>query len=365
MGLLKPDEVRDLITAILTSGVDTHGNRGSLMMFIDRRYVATLPTGAPPNSQLLSDIGRMNEQERLTSGEIPLELYLQNVLLLVLGTGPAENAVRSALNKVSQRSSGAPDLKPAAVPEMKEKIIHTDDTVTFAFMDAGVKAASAVIKLSIPRFENEQAKTSRGNPVLYLGTGWLLTRELIMTNHHVVNARSEGEPNATEADFRLQASGAKALFDFDADGVAGIEVAVTGVEAWSPVLDYALLRIPPVNRSPLARARAAIEKVGDPVPVNIIQHPGGRSKRYGIRNNLVSAAENTELRYFTDTEGGSSGSPVFNDRWEVVALHRAAKFVEDVQFQGKPTAYVNVGTHLASILEHLRQNYPVIASEIG
>jgi V8-like Glu-specific endopeptidase len=101
------------------------------------------------------------------------------------------------------------------------------------------------------------------------------------------------------------------------------------------------------------------------VPVNIIQHPGGRSKRYGIRNNLVSASTATELRYFTDTESGSSGSPVFNDQWQVVALHRASIYVAQVEFQGKTTAYVNVGTHLSAILDDLRAHHPSIAAEVG
>lgn len=364
MPLLKHLEVDALVTALAKSGVETLAIRGALLQSIDPLYVGTLPGGAPPNAQLLRDIGSMNQQERLTSGDIPLEIYLRNALLLFSGTA-AENVVRDALNKVSQRASGAPELQPAALPEIKEKIVHTDDTVSFAFMDAGVRAARSVMKLRVPRFEGGREKTSGGNVVHYQGTGWLLTRALIMTNHHVVNARSDGEPNAPEADFRLQGAGTKAIFDFDAEGTSGDPVAVTGVAAWNAGLDYALLRIGAVNRDPLPRSNDAIHKGSDAVPVNIIQHPGGRSKRYGIRNNLVSAVEKHELRYFTDTDGGSSGSPVFNDRWEVVALHRAAKFVEGVHFQGKPTAYVNVGTHLASILENLRQDYPVIAAEIG
>jgi hypothetical protein len=354
----------DVIHALVGSGIDVLGSRGALLQFIAPLYVGTLPVGGPPSTQLLNDIGRMNQQERLTTGEVPLEIYLRNALLLVAQVDAADKAVRAALDKVTQRSSGAPSLDLAAMPEIKEKIVHADDTVSLAFMDAGVKAAAAVMRLRVPRFENGQAKTSGGHPVMYLGTGWLLTRELVMTNHHVVNARNDGEPGATEPDLRRQAAGVEAHFDFDSDGSAGVRVTATGLVAWSAGLDYALLRIPAVDRAPLARAAAAIQD-GDPVPVNIIQHPGGRPKRYGIRNNLVSASKGTELRYFTDTEGGSSGSPVFNDRWEVVALHRAAKFVEGVQFQGKPTAYVNVGTHLSSILEDMHHHYPAILAEIG
>jgi endonuclease G, mitochondrial len=139
--------------------------------------------------------------------------------------------------------------------------------------------------------------------VIYLGTGWLFTSKLVMTNHHVVNARNDEEPRAAEGDLALQAKGTLVQFDFDGDAVAGVEVAVAKLEAWDPALDYAVLRIPEAARAPLARAAAPIALGSDPVPVNIIQHPGGRPKRYGIRNNLVSASEATELRYFTDTEG--------------------------------------------------------------
>ena len=88
--------------------------------------------------------------------------------------------------------------------------------------------------------------------------------------------------------------------------------------------------------------------------MNIIQHPEGRSKKIAIRNNLVTHSTETELRYFTDTMGGSSGAPVFNDSWEVVALHRGSTVVRGVNFQGNDTAWVNVGTQITAILHHPR-----------
>ena len=38
-------------------------------------------------------------------------------------------------------------------------------------------------------------------------------------------------------------------------------------------------------------------------------------------NLLVSLADATRLIYETDTLPGSSGSPVFNDQWQLVGLH--------------------------------------------
>lgn len=362
MALLTHAETLELVQAMIASGLDTAGARAALFQSVRPQFVAILAVGGPPNVQLMTDIGRMNTVERLASGEVPLEIYLRNADLLLTGAEEQQRVVRAMLSKVAQRASGAPTVDIANVPETKERIVHTDDTVSFAFMKAGLTAAASVSKLRVKRFENGQAVVKNGSAVSYLGTGWLLSDSIIVTNHHVVNARSDGEPSASLEDLLLQAGSAIAQFDFDFDGAAGLEIAVEKLEAWNKELDYALLRVQPTGRPALSRASKAIDKSADSIPVNIIQHPGGRSKRYGIRNNLVSATNATELRYFTDTEGGSSGSPVFNDHWEVVALHRASRYVDGVQFQGKPTAWVNVGTHLDAIIGDIRARYPAVAA---
>ncbi|MFN9660527.1 MAG: lipase family protein, partial [Cyanobacteriota bacterium] len=57
--------------------------------------------------------------------------------------------------------------------------------------------------------------------------------------------------------------------------------------------------------------------------VNIIQHPNCEPKQMAIRHNQVVDALELFLHYQTDTDPGSSGAPVFNDQWEVVALHHS------------------------------------------
>ena len=366
MPLLTQQEVLDLIDALIASGIDTSANRGALFQFITPQFWAGIPGGGVPAAQLLNDIGRMNAVERFANGDVPLEIYLRNAALLLSAAEPQQKIVRAMLDQVHHRASGAPRLDPAEIPETKEKIIFRDDMVSFAFMAAGVKAAAAVMKLRVPRFENGQPRRlPSGAQMTYLGTGWLLTESLVVTNHHVINARNEGEEVSSAQDLKLQSEGMLAQFDFDADGLPGTEMQVQSLMASNAQLDYALLRVPATGRTPLRLAAAAVKLENEPVPVNIIQHPGGRSKRYGIRNNLVSASTATELRYFTDTESGSSGSPVFNDQWEVVALHRASTYVAQVPFQGKTTAYVNVGTQISAILNDLRANHPSIAAEVS
>ena len=91
-------------------------------------------------------------------------------------------------------------------------------------------------------------------------------------------------------------------------------------------LDYAILKLKEESgRRPLPICgREVSVKSGERVPVNIIQHPYGGIKKLAIRNNLAVKTYEMNIAYFTDTDGGSSGSPVCNDAWEVVALHKAS-----------------------------------------
>lgn len=367
MNLLTSDERIELINALMQSGLDVLGVRPAMLQgSLDPLLIAVMKRNDQPATQLMLDIGKLITVQPLPGGEVPLAVYLQNADLLLAGAQAQQAVVRKMLSRAIQRASGAPPLDPAAIPETKERLIHnTDDTVSFAFMEAGLRAGAGVAKLRVTRHENGQPRLQNGDPVVYLGTGWLLSETLVMTNHHVVNARQDGEPTAAAADFLKQAKSTVVQFAFDSDQAVGTEVNALGLEASDAALDYALLRIAPAGLLSLPRAPQRLTIGQDTVAVNIIQHPRGRSKRYGIRNNLATFSSATDLRYFTDTESGSSGSPVFNDRWEVVALHRGSTYVEGVQFQGKSTAYVNVGTHLAPILDDLKMRFPALAAEIG
>jgi endonuclease G, mitochondrial len=338
--------------------------RAALFTGINAQFVALLPTGLPPAIQLLSDLGRLNAIERLSDGTVPLEIWLSNAGLLA---GPTEAAkvFHKASNDIECVTSGSPRLDLGQLPELKEVFIHENDLVSFSFMQRGLEAARSVAKLLVPRHENGQ-KVLNPDPVIFLGTGWLLTPRLLVTNHHVINARRDGEAAAPPGDFTRQGETTTVKFDFDAEDVAGVDAAVQAVEAWNESLDYAVLRLSDTGRAPLRLASGPLQKTDKArIPVNVIQHPQGFSKKYGIRNNLVSATTATDVRYFTDTDSGSSGSPVFDDGWKVVALHRGATYADGgLSFQGRSTAYVNIGTQVQAILSDLRARYPALAAEL-
>jgi V8-like Glu-specific endopeptidase len=85
--------------------------------------------------------------------------------------------------------------------------------------------------------------------------------------------------------------------------------------------------------------------------VYIIQHPEGLPKQIGMHRNLVVHVDDRVVQYLTDTKGGSSGSPVFNDRWGVVALH--SRWVEVPRADGRASMFRNQGVRIERVREGL------------
>jgi endonuclease G len=56
---------------------------------------------------------------------------------------------------------------------------------------------------------------------------------------------------------------------------------------------------------------------------NIIQHPGCEFKKIMLRSSHLAAESEDVLHYYATMVSGSSGSPVFNDRFEPIALHHS------------------------------------------
>lgn len=355
------DAVRD---AAINQFADQATMRPLLFQYVHRDYVAILPVIPAPAFQITSDLMRMNGVERLVDGSVPLETWLHNAVRLSLEPGPRA-VLEKALDTVATSASGEPEMGPAGdVSEVKEEIIFRDDTLAIGFLAAGAAASGSVGRILIQPYENGALKQTPHGASEYphAGTCWLIADDLVVTNHHVVNARSAIDgpaPQATLADLRKQAGSAVVHFDYDTELSTGPETSAAELVAWSAELDYAVLRLAsPFGRIPLPLLRIPLRAgIADNVAVNVIQHPSGLAKRIALRNNIVQETTDKDVRYFTDTRAGSSGSPVLTDRWAVCALHRGSRRV-DVRFQGKTSAYVNVGTQITAMLADLKQRFP-------
>jgi V8-like Glu-specific endopeptidase len=86
--------------------------------------------------------------------------------------------------------------------------------------------------------------------------------------------------------------------------------------------------------------------------VNIIQHPGGGPKQIGLYHNTVAYVGEGRVQYLTDTLPGSSGAPVFDGSWNVVALHHSGGMLREPGT--KNVVYRNEGIAVNTVIDDLR-----------
>jgi V8-like Glu-specific endopeptidase len=248
--------------------------------------------------------------------------------------------------------------------------IDKNDLLPISWLEKGYTASNAVARVSVFRYEH-------GSPIHtpqpYYGTGWLIGKQHIITNHHVINAREENEPNAEPEDLELQAKHTLVEFHYNPPENLGQKITVDSLQAFcesgsDPDLDFAILKLTQPVRTPLTLNPTYLQThVNEKhMPVNIIQHPEGGKQMIGCRNNSASRIEKTDVLYYCDTLRGSSGSPVCNDNWLVVALHKCYIDIQTpLMYQGLPVYQVNVGTRIDKIIGYLKANNPKVWMEIN
>ena len=179
-----------------------------------------------------------------------------------------------------------------------------------------------------------------------VGTGLRIGTDLLLTNWHVLHHPLTG----------TQATGVSAEFAYEEnpDGklLAGKPILcdLKSIVASSQD-DWAVIR----TSEPLDQAWQVIPAtMATPVPgqpAYILQHPGGGRKRLGFVRNQISKVTDRFVYYLTDTQPGSSGSPVFDPSGRLIALHRAGGEPQTVV--GKPPLKKNEGVHVNRIISGL------------
>lgn len=193
------------------------------------------------------------------------------------------------------------DKKAIAVGDEKglEKIIGKNGLAPISWLTNGAKKAKSVGKIH----------TADG----YVGTGFLIDGGYIFTNNHVIATAAAAQFSRIE--FGYDNSDEDSIFyDFDhSDFITSVDLDFTRVKVKDsskhPLSDWGVLStnpIPPKEDDTLI----------------IIQHPDGRPQELAFSDDGISIWEH-RLHYNVTTEGGSSGSPVFDFNWNVVAVHHA------------------------------------------
>lgn len=370
-GYLTNQQISELVAAALTGGL-LNTSRQNLLAGIPPAFANSLPRAENPLDQFNLDLVSTNIVQRMVDSEVPVLTLMQNCAArLRLLSREEVQVFDRMINTVGNIAAGMPALpEPATLPEVvnNEKIIGSDDSLDLAFFAGGLAIADAVARIDVPRFEDGvRILAQDSGPWVMRGTAWLLTPSLAITNHHVVKARLKNQTAPSDADFRLQAEQATLLFDFDRPNAMGTKVRSIRLALASEALDYAVLELaqPVDRRIPVHAPDPVVADSTSRTAVNVVQHPRGEYKRVAFRNNLVTGADDTIVRYFTDTDQGSSGSPVCDDSWRVVAIHRGSRHTGGVQFQGKNEAFVNYGSQLRAIMGHIREVDPILAEAIA
>lgn len=255
--------------------------------------------------------------ERLAKN--PREALTRRLCRLGMTHDAVERVVSGLLAGTGVESEIAAVSSSEADRLVLERLLGRNDLLGINYLDAGRDAARSVARVMV--------RNQQGVPLGY-GTGFLVSRSLLLTNNHVLRTETEAEHSAVQFEYQVQLDGA--LSPAVTFSLAPAKFFLT-----SPLqqLDYTLVAVAPSNGAgqtlqpygykPLS---AGDDEVLAGESVTIIQHPGGEPKQIALRENEVlklPAFSDRFLHYKTDTTPGSSGSPVYDDAWHVVALHHS------------------------------------------
>jgi hypothetical protein len=227
-----------------------------------------------------------------------------------------------------------------------EKVFGAGQFKTVKWYQHGLECCESIARI----------ETSEGNSE---GTGWVCRADalfgngsdklLLVTNSHVVNAKGgEGALRFDKAAVRFEISG---------------HVSRCTSIVWSSPINECDATILELDSLPpkVAGLSLSDEPLTMPLPserdrrLYIIGYAGGRGLSFSFDDNVMIACSDRRVHYRTPTEGGNSGSPVFDeDGWDVVALHHAGK--AKMPKLGDPASFyeANEGIPIAAIRASIR-----------
>ena len=218
---------------------------------------------------------------------------------------------------------------PAVEGGTLEKIIGAQATfLAIKFLEIGLQRARSVVRVVCPDG---------------FGSGFLIRNNLLITNHHVIPSKEVAQQTKVQFNYQETSAGLAAP-------VAEFTLAPEDGFATSPAVggdDWTAVRIngnPNADWGALELAEATVTAQDF---VNIIQHPGGGTKQVALYHNVVAYADDRLVQYLTDTEGGSSGSPVFNSDWRLVALHHSGGWLTEPA--SRRVFFRNEGIHINAV----------------
>lgn len=223
------------------------------------------------------------------------------------------NIVGDEKNLINRRAL-IKETAPEPVDFAFERAIGNNDSVYSNFAELIIEAKKKVGRIAVIQH----------NAVVGYATGFMVSDSLMLTNWHVMSIPEDAEKSTIEFNYEYDIEGnLKKSTTFALDPHLFFHS--------NKELDYCLVAVKKrdlsnttnlslfgyLHFSPLSGKLGDIGKEA----LNIIHHPDGDPKQLSIRENIFTKVLPNAIWYESDTAQGSSGSPVFNDQWQVVALH--------------------------------------------
>lgn len=274
----------------------------------------------------------------------------------VLHTYPDNQFLKSALISKEIDFSESPDIDDASdwqdVSDETLEVLTMDRSTLLPvnFLAKGVQKSKSVGKVEI----------KIGNNRYNVGTGFLFKVQDIedvffITNYHVINDKKDIEKTRVIFDYELDVNG---------NTIPSRSFMIDGNGPWycSEVIDCDATIFKLSDNDNTLTEYGFIElkeiEISTNDFVNIIQHPKGEMKQISLYHNIVTNTNERIVQYLTDTLKGSSGSPVFNSEWEVVALHHSGGGSKADEPNLKEGIKVrNEGIFINKIIRFLKDNH--------
>lgn len=254
----------------------------------------------------------------------------------------------------------------------RERILKKNDLMSINYLQLGFLASNPVCRIHIKNISGDN---------IGFGTGFLISPNLLLTNNHVFANEHDAQNSLAEFNFQYDQFGeptVSQIFTFN----------VSKFFYTNERLDFTIVYVNPDSKSKIKPLYhfGFLKLSEDPNKalvseyVSIIQHPSGQYKQIAIRENQLIAKTEDFITYFTDTAPGSSGAPVYNDQWQVVALHHSGVPRKDEQgnylckdgtvFQENMDENLidwiaNEGVRISSILQNVKNNINSIRAKFS
>lgn len=306
---------------------------------LGQRILAKLDLEGDPLGRAVQVVSQLSKFGQVEAGEEALGVFLNYVQTQCgVEQGQFIADLLSSYPFFTSGSNHSQRTDTASPKPTAEKIWGENTLKDVRVLQLAQQAAKAVVRVNL---------NHKG-----IGTGFMVAPKLLMTARHVIRSEEQAEQASFWFDYELDPSGIPLQ-------VKTAKAAEDGLFHTNPLteMDYTILELadPPDFGQPL-QLRPVVPATGD--RVNIIQHPKADHKKISLQDNKVSYADRRTIQYMTATDEGSSGSPVFNEEYEVIAIHTEGGCLTEPG-TGKQNNR-NAGTSMVAVLEDLKANAPAI-----